>query len=155
MREYKRATRACSFSEFPDEIQTAFRKYAEKHGLGDVESGAFVCAETSSEKVKQGFFSKIFAPSNYAVKTCVVVTPERVLWATLDAKNQTAVLAARLRDVEIKDFSSSLIEDTGIEIFGLVGEFPERATAFVGLGEDAAAENLRRALKDAAEKAKR
>lgn len=154
MKQYKRATRACSFSEFPAEIRTAIEKYAEKNELGDAEAASLMCAETTSEKIKQGFFSKIFGPSNYAVVTCVVVTPERVLWATLDTKNQTAVLAARLTDVEIKDFASTLVEDTGIEIFGFIGEFTERATAFIGLGEDEAAEGLRRVLKDAAANAK-
>ena len=154
MRENKRATRACSFSEFPPEIVAAIGKYAEKHQLGNIEAGALTYAETVSEKMKQGFFSKIFGPPDYAVKTCMIITPERLLWATLSAKNQTAVLAARLADVEIRDFSSSLVEDSGIEVFGFINEFSERVTAFIGLGEDAAAEAFRRVLKQAAENAK-
>jgi len=153
MKEYKRTTRECSFDEFPPEIVAAVRKYVEKNELGNIEANILICAETSSEKIKQGFFSKIFGGS-FAVKTCVTVTPERVLWATLDNKNATAVLTARLNEVEIKDFQSNLIEDAGLEIFGLLSRFSERATAFIGLGEEAAAQKLRQVLKQAAENAR-
>jgi hypothetical protein len=149
MREYKRATRECSFSEFPSAIVAAVRILAEMNDFGDIEGDALICAETSSEKINQGFFSKIFGGANYAVKTCVVVTPDRILWATLDKKNGTAVLSARLRDVEIKDFQSNLIEDTGLEIFGWADGFTEGATIFIGLGEDGAAQKLRQVLKKA------
>lgn len=155
MREYKRTTRECSFSALSPEIVAAIRKYAAGNDLGNIEANVLMCAETSSEKINQGFFSKIFGGGNFAVKTCVVVTPECVLWATLDNKNATAVLSARFSDIEIRDFQSDLVEDTGLEIFGFIGEFPERATAFIGLGEEESARKLRRVLKEASEAAKR
>ncbi len=156
MQEYKRTTRECSFNEFPPEIIAAFGKYAQKNDLGNFEKEIVMCAETKSEKLKQGFFAKMFGGgANYAVKTCVVALPGRVLWATLDNKNQTAVLSARLAEVDIRDFHSDLIEDTGLEVFGVIGEFPERASAFIGLGGEAAAEKLRCVLKEAAERARR
>src|SRR5215204_2169943 len=144
MRKYKRATRASSFSEFPPEITAAIRKYAEKNDFGDFEADILMCAETSSEKLKQGVFSKIFGDGKYALKTFVVVTPERILWATLDNKTNAAVLAARFSDVEVKDFSSPRIEDSGIEIFGFIDDFAGRGSAFIALGEDAAGHTLRR-----------
>jgi hypothetical protein len=149
MREYKRTTHECSFNEFLPKIIAAIRTYAKENEFGETETNVLICAETSSEKIKQGFFSKFFG-GNFAVKTCVVITPERILWATLDNKNETAVLAARLSEVEIKDFSSNLIEDTGLEIFGFIGEFAERLTVFIGLGEEEVAQKLRRVLKEAA-----
>jgi hypothetical protein len=69
MREYKRATRECSFSEFPTEIRAAIGKYVEKNDLGNIAANVLICAETSSEKINQGVFSKIFGGGNYAVKT--------------------------------------------------------------------------------------
>jgi hypothetical protein len=87
-------------------------------------------------------------------KTCVVVTSERILWATLDKRGETAVLAARLSETEVKDFRSDLLEDRGLEIFGSINEFPERATAFIGCGEEEAAQKLRRILMAAAQTAK-
>lgn len=155
MKEYIRSTRECSFNLFPPEIVAAIRKYVEKNGLGNIESNILMCAETSSEKIKQGFFSKVFGGGNYAVKTCVVVGPERILWATLDNKNATAVLTARVNEIEVKDFQSDLVEDTGLEIFGFISEFSDRATAFIGLGEDEAAQKLRRVLREITENAKR
>lgn len=155
MREYKRTTRECSFNEFPPEVIRAVRKYAGDRELGNLEADALMCAETSSEKLKQSLFSKIFGAANYAVKTCVVVSRARITWATLDNKNQTAVFSARLSEVEIRDFQSNLIEDRGLDVFGVIGELPERASAFIGLGDDAAAEKLRRVLGEAIAAAKR
>jgi len=155
MREYERATRECSFNEFPPEIVAAVRKYAEKNDLGNLEAQALMCAETSSAKIKQGFFAKVFGGAAFAVKNCVVVTPERILWATLDNKNETAVLTARFEDVEIKDFSSNLVEDTGLQVVGSISHFSERASAFIGLGDEPAAQKLRRLLQDAAPTANR
>jgi hypothetical protein len=155
MREYQRTTRECSFNALSPEIITAIRKYTEKNAFGDIEANILICIETSSEKIKQGFFSKVFGGGNYAVKMAIVVTSERILWATVDNKNATSVLAARLNEIEVKDFSSDLVEDCGLEIFGLISGFSERATAFIGLGEEDGAQKLRHILKESAEIARR
>jgi hypothetical protein len=155
MKEYQRTTRECSFNELSPDIITAIRKYIEKNDLGNIETNILMCVETVSEKIKQGFFSKVFGGGNYAVKMAVIVTPERVLWATVDNKNATVVLAARLNEIEVKDFSSDLVEDCGLEIFGSINDFPERATAFIGLGEEDGAQKLRRVLRESAVIARR
>lgn len=154
MREYQRTTRECSFSDFQPEIQIAIRKYAEKHELGDIEADALMCAETVSEKIKQGFFGKTFGGANYAQNVSMIVTPERLLWCTLDSRNSAVVLAARLAEIEIGDFDSKLIQDSGLDVFGFVNQSPERVQAFIGLGTEAAAQKFRETLKEAARRAK-
>jgi hypothetical protein len=154
MREYQRTTRECSFNDFQPEIQSAIRKYVEKHELGEVEANVLMCAETVSEKIKQGFFSKIFGGANYARNVSMIITPERLLWCALDSRNNAIVSATRLSEIEIGDFQSSLIEDSGLNVFGFVNQSPERVQAFIGLGAEEAAQKFRRTLKEAAAEAK-
>jgi hypothetical protein len=154
MREYQRKTRECSFSDFQPEIQSAIRKYVEKHELGDIEADALVCAETVSEKIKQSFLGKIFGGANYARNVSLLVTPERLLWCALDSRNNAIVLSARLAEIEISDFDSNLIQDSGLDVFGFINQSPERVQAFIGLGAEAAAQKFREMLKEAAARAK-
>lgn len=154
MREYQRTTRECSFNDFRPEIVRAIRNYAEKHELGNVEADALMCAETVSEKVKSGFFSKIFGGANYARNVSMLITPERLLWCALDSRNDAVVLSARLTEIEVGDFRSNLVEDGGLNVFGFINQSPERLQAFIGLGAEAAAQKFREAVKEAAERAK-
>lgn len=154
MREYQRTTRECSFNDFQPEIQSAIRKYVEKYELGDVEASALMCAETVSEKIKHGFFSKIFGGANYAQNVAIIITPERLLWCALDSQNNAIVLSARLSEIEISDFQSNLIEDSGLDVFGFINQSPGRVQAFIGLGAEEAAQKFRRTLKEAAGHAK-
>ncbi|HEX8249665.1 MAG TPA: hypothetical protein VF599_15920 [Pyrinomonadaceae bacterium] len=154
MREYQRTTRECSFNDFQPEIIRAIRKYAEKYELGNIEEDVLMCAETVSEKIKQGFFSKIFGGADYAHNVSMLVAPERLVWCTLNSRNEAVVSAARLSEIEIADFESNLIEDSGLDVFGFINRSPERVKAFLGLGAEAAAQKFRETLKDAAAKAK-
>lgn len=149
MREYQRKTRECPFSDFEPEIQSAIRKYAEKYALGNVESEALMCAETVSEKINTGFFSKIFGGANYAQNVSMLVTPERLLWCTLDSRSNAVVLSARLSEIEVSDFESDLIQDNGLDVFGFINQSPERVQAFLGLGAEAAAQKFRETVKEA------
>ncbi|MDQ3799738.1 MAG: hypothetical protein M3384_09820 [Acidobacteriota bacterium] len=154
MREYQRTTRECSFDDFRPEIIRAIRNYAEKHELGNVEADALMCAETVSEKISRGFFSKIFGGANYAQNVSMLVTPERLLWCTLDSRSNAVVLSARLSEIEVGDFSSNLVEDSGLDVFGFINQSPERVQAFIGLGAETAAQKLRELVKEAAARAK-
>lgn len=156
MREYQRTTRECSFNDFEPEIQSAIRKFAGKYELGSIEDEALMCAVTVSEKIgKTGFFSKIFGGvTNYAQNVSMLVTPERLVWCTLDTRNNAVVLSARLSEIEISDFDSDLIQDNGLDVFGFINQSPERVQAFIGLGAEEAAQKFRRTLEDAAREAK-
>ena len=43
-----------------------------------------------------------------------------------------------------------MVEDAGLEIFGFINQSPERVHAFIGLGEEPAAQKLRQTIKNAA-----
>lgn len=149
MKEYQRNTKRSEFSRLPAETIQAFRKYFEKNEMENVEAGILMCCETTSAKIKQGFFGKLFGGGNYAQFSVVFFTPTRLFWSTTDQKNQIAVLSAKFSEIEITNFKSDLIEDNGLNIFGFIGHFKEKVQAFIGFGEEQFANEFRQRLKDA------
>lgn len=154
MREYQRTTKQYKFSDLPIETLQAFRKYFEKHELGNVEPDILMCCETVSIRIKQGFFSKLFGGGNFALNTAMFFTSERLFWCSTDQSNQRTVISAKLQEIELKDFASDLIEDSGINIFGFLDQSSERGQAFIGLGFETAAQEFRKILKETANSAK-
>lgn len=150
MREYQRNTKQSNFSSLPTETIASFKKYFEKNELGNVEAEIIMCCETISTKIKQGFFGKLFGGDNFAQNTAMFFTPTRLFWGTTDQKNQITILSAKLKDIEIKDFNSNLIEDNGLDIFGFINQSPKRVQAFIGFGEETFAEEFRKRLKETA-----
>jgi len=147
---YSRSTRLCRFGELQPELAEAIRAYAVKHELGDVEGGAVLCAETASTKKKKGLFAGWFGTDPDDLHhTAVVLTPERLIWARGGEESGEVVTMARLKEVEVRDFHSPLIEDTGLDVFGFVGGSTERVQAFIGLGPEPDAGRAAAAIKDA------
>jgi hypothetical protein len=136
--DWQRSTEECRYGDLAPAVQLSIAEYAEKHGLGDVGAAATFCAVTSSER------KKLFGKRSQT--TSIVVTPELLVWALNEGGNVTTI-AARRREIEISEFSSELVEDSGLEVFGFVPlGASERATAFIGLGAELDAQRLREAL---------
>jgi hypothetical protein len=152
MGDYNRSTRECTFSQLRPELVSAIREQVEKQELGDIEAEILACCETTSEKKKKkrGLFGSLLGgdpdPVHY---TGVIVTPTWLIWARSGAKSGTVVAWARLRDIQVKDFESELIDDTGLEVFGFIGRSRERGQAFIGLGPESAAKRFGDAVKSA------
>jgi hypothetical protein len=151
MREYQRTTRECKFTDFSPETIQALRKYFEKHELGEVETGIIMSAETDSTPLKLGFFGKLFGGGNLDCQTAIFFNSDRLFWCTDDHRNQPTVLSAKLREIEVKDFASDLIEDSGIEIFGFVNQSHKKVVAFIGFGEETFALEFKKRFKKAVE----
>jgi hypothetical protein len=98
-----------------------------------------------------GIFKSLFGNSKAIQHTGILLTSEWLIWATTDGKGGAASIAARLSEIRVKDYASSLIEDCGLEIFGFVNQSPKRVQAFVGLGREPAAEKLKLTLKATAD----
>ena len=143
MGEYIRSTRACSFEQLRPELVSAIREYVADRKLGDIEPDILMCCETTSEKLKKGFFRSLMGgdpdPIHYIG---ALVTPIWLIWARSGPKSGTVVLSARLKDVQVKDFESDLIQDTGLEVFGFVGNSTERMHVFIGLGQEPPAQKF-------------
>ncbi len=159
MGDYQRSTRECNFDRLRLEIVEAIRAHAQQHELGDVEREALICCETTNEKKKSsGLFSKLAGGDPDKVHyTGIVVTPRWLIWATSGAKRGVVVLSSRLRDTEVRDYEATpsykLLQDTGLEVVGFFSGSLERAQAFIGLGPEPAAQNLRSVLKQAIQQA--
>lgn len=150
MKEYQRNTKPSEFSRLPLETIQAFRKYFEKSELENVDAEILMCCETTSAKINQGFFGKLFGGGNYAHHTAVFFTSDRLFWSTTDQKNNVTVLSAKFSEIEITDFKTELIDDNGLNVFGAIGHFNERVQAFIGFGEEPFADEFRQRLKETA-----
>ncbi len=153
MGDYFRSTRECTFGQLRPEILHGIRDYLQAHEMERVEAEILMCCETTSQKKKKGLFAGLLGgdpdPVHY---TGMLVTPEWLVWARHGVKYGTVTLSARLKEVEVKEFSSPLLEDTGLEVFGFVGGSSEKVNAFIGLGTELAAQRFREVVEDAAAK---
>jgi hypothetical protein len=139
--DWQRSTEECTYGDLAPEVLSSIADYAEKHQLGDVGADATFCAVTMSER------KKLFGTRSQT--TSIVVTPEPLLW-TLSEGGGATTIAARRSEVEISEFASELVDDTGLEVFGFVPlGAAERGTAFIGLGSEPAARRLRETLAQA------
>lgn len=75
-------------------------------------------------------------------------TTKACSWAT-EAGKDRAVAAARLGDIEAREYTSDLIEDSGLEVFGFRLGGSERESWFLPLDGGAAAQDFRDQLQSA------
>jgi hypothetical protein len=153
MREYERTTKECTIADWQPEVAAAVRAHIEKSNLGFIEQEILFCGETVSKRIRLGFFSRLLGNSNVIQHTGILLTSRWLIWATTDGKSGTSVASARVSEVQATDFHSDLVEDCGLQIFGFINQLPTRCRAFIGLGNEPAAEKLRQVLKASVEKA--
>ncbi len=150
MGDYKRTTRECSLDSMRPELAAAIRAHVEKYNLGDILSGAVVCVETASEKIKKGLFG-----GGETIYTAAVLTKDWLVWANSGTNVKPHALSARLNQITVQNYATSsfakLIADTGVNVNGLKTDTPEAGTTFIGLEENAAGIKFREALMAAAQ----
>jgi hypothetical protein len=153
MSDYTRTTRECTFDQLRPELQAAIRERAEQKAMGDLAATATIVCETTSEKKKSGLLGKLRGGASIQY-TAMALTPKWLVWVATDDKGQAGgVMWARLTDITVTDYAVSpnykLMPDSGVEVFGLLAEFPERARAFIGLGSEPAAVHFKEAVTQA------
>ena len=148
MGDYIRTTRECSFEDLSPSIVIAIRAHIEKYELGEIESTVLSCCETTSTKQKRG----IFGGKGETVITGVMLTPQWLIWATSSNKESPVVLSARLREIQVQDYEKSemhkLIQDTGLNVFGIRTDAVELGSTFIGFGVEPAAQKFRNLLRE-------
>ena len=153
MGDYIRSTRACTLDTLTPPLGAALRAHAAQYQLGDLNAPGVACWETVSTKKKKG----LFASKPEVILTGIVLAPPMLLWAAGKANEKPAVLSARLRDVRVQDYEQSsmhkLVQDTGLNINGLITDASSAVSAFIGLGPEPAAQQFREALAAAVAKA--
>lgn len=136
----------------PDLVK-AIRAHIEKYELGETESSALMCCETTSTKKKKG----LFGGKGGVILTGVMLTPRWLIWAAAINNEQPVVLSARLRDIQVQDYERSrmnkLVQDTGINVSGLRTDAADLGTSFIGFGSEPEAQNFRNLLRETLAKA--
>lgn len=94
-------------------------------------------------------------PADYTY-TGAILTPTWLIWARSGAKSGTVVSAARLAEIECQNLDPRLAalggqleDEQGLNVFGFVNRSPERVSAYIGLGQEAAAGRFKREVKEA------
>lgn len=150
MGDYKRTTRECTLDSLRPELAAALRAHVEKYNLGDILSDARLCIETTSEKIKKGFFG-----GGETIYSAAVLTKGWLVWANSGTNVKPHALSARLNQITAQDYAKSsfakMIPDTGVNVNGLKTDTPEAGTTFIGLEENAAGIKFREALIAAAQ----
>lgn len=144
MSEYQRSTRVCTLEELPAPLAQALWQRAQDQGIKDLAKDALFVCETTSTKIKRiGLIQRLLGgdPDKMHI-TGIVVTPSHIIWGHHGARRGTTVLSARRSEVQVTRFASNLVPDSGLEVSGVISGFSERATAFMGVGEGAAANQL-------------
>jgi hypothetical protein len=153
MGEYLRVTRESTFNDLNPALVSAIRAHIEKYELGNLETSALICCETTSTKQKKG----LFGGKAETILTGAILTPQWLIWAAGKENESPSVLSARLRDIQVQDYEKSemykLMQDTGLNISGLRTDAVDLGSTFIGLGPEPAAQKLRTLLKEALAKA--
>lgn len=148
MSDYQRTTRVCTLEELPAPLAQTLWQRAQDQGVKDLVKEALIVCETTSTKIKRsGLLQRLLGGDpDKAHITGIVITPSHIIWGQYGEKRGTTVLSARLSEVQITPFASNLVPDSGLEVSGFISGFNEKATAFIGVGEGAAANQLHQVL---------
>lgn len=154
MSEWKRITKEVPFENLQAEMVEGIKKHIEKYNLGSILAETSICVQTDSEKIKKSLFG-----GTERVYMGAVLAPRWLLWAVCEAKGQTTVLSAQLKDVVVQDYSQTqlakLVSDSGIEVSGRFTDTSESVSAFIGLDESEAANRFKKQVITAAQEAKK
>ena len=148
MSDYQRTTRVCTLEELPAPLAQALWQRAQDQGIKDLGKEALIVCKTISTKIKRSsLLHRLLGgdPDKMHI-TGLVITPKHIIWGHHGERRGTAVLSARLSEVRISPFDSQQMPDSGIEVFGFISGFHEKATAFIGVGLGAAADKLQQVL---------
>ncbi|MBP7999289.1 MAG: hypothetical protein KA314_19495 [Chloroflexi bacterium] len=148
MSDYQRTTRICTLAELPASLGAALTQRAQDLGVKELSQQVLLCAETISIKKKRtGFIQRLLGgdPDINHI-TGIVVTSQYLIWGHEGEKRGITVLSAKLNEVRVTPFTSTLVPDSGLEIFGFISGVSEKVQAFIGVGEGAAADQLRQII---------
>ena len=142
MSNYHRATSECALAQLRPPLRQAIRDYVVQHGLGEIED-LLMCCETISEKKDTGWLTALLTgepDSRY--NTALLLTRNSSSGRVTGDRSGTVVSAAKLKDIQVRAYSSVLTGDWGLEVSGFVEGFPRRLRGFIALGPELAAQQF-------------
>jgi hypothetical protein len=150
MSDYDRSTRECVAGELRPELAQAIRSYFQDHDLGDVESEAILCCETTSQKKSAGRLqARLRDDLDSTVHTALLLTPQWLIWVRSGDRSGLGLTAAQLTMIQARPYRSLLTGDTGLEVFGYVGDSSHRLRGYIGMGPEPAAQKFCEAVQQA------
>jgi hypothetical protein len=155
MSDYNRTTRECLVSQLHPELRQAIRSYFKEHELGDLETETRICCETISEKKDfSGLASLLKDGLDIKIQTGMVLTSQWLIWVRKGDESTAVLNAANLKEIEVRTYRSLITRDTGLEIFGFIGNSKGRVRGYVGMGLEPAAQKFCEEVEKAVSKAK-
>jgi hypothetical protein len=143
MSDYNRTTRECSVNQLHPELRQAIQRYFQEHELGDLETETLLCCETLSEKKNfDGLASLLKDAQDTTIHTGMLLTSQQLIWVRKGDQSETVLNAANLKEIQVRAYMSILTKDTGMEIFGFIGNSKIKARGYVGMGEELAAQKF-------------
>ena len=150
MSDYNRTTRECSMSQLHPELRLAIRSYFEEHNLGDLEAETLMCCETISEKKNFGGLTSLLkGAEDTTIHTGILLTSQWLIWVRRGDQSGTVLNIANLKEIQARSYMSILTKDTGLEIFGYIGNSKGQVRGYVGMGTELAAQKFCEEVKKA------
>ena len=143
MSDYNRTTRECPVNELHPELLRAIQSYFQEHQLGDLEAETLLCCETISEKKPSNrLVSWLKDERDTTIHTGMILTSQRLIWVRKGDQSDTRLTAADLKDIQARVYTSIFTKDSGLEIFGYIGDSNGNVRGYIGMGAEAAAQNF-------------
>jgi hypothetical protein len=143
MSDYNRTTRECSVSQLHPELRQAIQNYFLENQLGDPKTETLRCCETiSTKKDFNGLVSQLKGALDTTIHTGMLLTSQKLIWARKGDQAAPVVTSANLKDIQVRSYASIFARDSGLEIFGYIGDSKGRVRGYVGMGAEEAAQNF-------------
>lgn len=155
MAAYNRTTRECPVGQLHPDLYQTIRKYFRAQNLGDdLEAETLMCCETiSAKKNVHWLFSWLDDDVDKTIHTGMLLTSSWLIWARSGDQSGTVFMAANLKEIQVKSYTSILTKDTGLEVFGYIQDSKGRVRGYIGMGPELAAQKFCEQVQQAIEKA--
>lgn len=150
MSDYNRTTRECPVSQLHPDLLRAVQSYFQDHQLGDLETETLLCCETiSTKKEFNGLTSMLKSELETTIRTGMILTSQQLIWVRKGDQSTARLTAANLREIQARAYMSLFTKDTGLEIFGYIGESNSNVRGYIGMGTEPAAQKFCEEVKQA------
>ena len=134
MSDSTRITRKCLVSHLRPELRKAIQDYSPSEALDNLEVETIGCYETTSERKSAGkLLSWLSSQPDTITHVGILLTPERLIWVRWGDRSGTLLTAANLREIRVKVYFSPLAKDTGLEVYGFIGDSKGRVRGYLGM----------------------
>jgi hypothetical protein len=153
MSSCERTTRECAVGQIPPEPLRAIRDFFIDLELGDPERETLACCETITERTNVSrLLTLLEGEQDTRAHTWMLLTSNWLIWVRRGDQTGMVSNAVDLKQVKIKEFKTIFSRDTGLEIYGYIGESKDRIRGYIGMGtEPVAREFLEQTVKTVAD----